>query len=583
MEYDLTKVKTIVKDLEKSIKDKTKLYGMVEHGMAVHRVFNINKNLLFNFNNTDYEILKYIERYYSLRKKYPSTSFAQEDEINSLLIDANKFYRNPKNKYEYYVPTIELELFDYELYTISFLKKINNIFNTLLKKKFQSIIVKELTQEHRSILNNKLDDYDKLQYLIDLCKTTDNYKRICNKYQIIRSMDLFYMNILKYINKKIKSMDDINKIVEYNINLFIDLSIDLIYDKFIDNRQKFDIIMDFYTSIFNKENISEENIGKLAIMNVITSLSLFNSEPVENDFPEFKIDYPISDNLSKSSKELLLRVIDVYNEYINKRLKTLANEYGETSDDIDEICESKNPSVLTLCKNFSDNFETADKFYDKHINYKLRLNTPDTTIHTIVFLHNVYEKLLCKKPEIGGMELLNLLNIHYSLKDKFTYNDKLKEYIKSCKNKFIILYISIFTHTSNHSNILIYNPRKKEIEIFEPSSDANIIKLADINELITDIFPEGTKYILQENYITVAFQAEQESEELCTRSDTGQCQTWTSWYAYERLKFPDLGAKEAFDVIVNIMDDEEARHGSKTAFINDFTKKVLNYLPNTSQ
>lgn len=345
----------------------------------------------------------------------------------------------------------------------------------------------------------------------------------------------------------------------------------------------------------------------------------------------FKEIYDISLNIIKSTIIKKLYIIKNEDKIKNNSLNEKFKEYMHMS--INDMFKNINnynnnniedrikinlpiPLIYILCDNsLFKNLEVCinkyslDSFYNNYIHYYYqehlynKINNDYYILFNLIYLIkynpelcNVNKLLDKNKIEDLAQELsINIFNYKpsndFSLLDhskfEFKYNNtkgqfldifyiyyskNLKSYIENCIDRFIILNISIFKIDVSHSNILIYNPKKKEVEIFEPS---HFIKKNDFifSELIPKLFPPYVKYIHQQDYITKNIQVLQETE-TCS-SITGYCTSWSLWYASKRLKHPDKNAADAFQIIYDEFLKHRIDKKELTKYIQEFTNLII--------
>jgi len=276
--------------------------------------------------------------------------------------------------------------------------------------------------------------------------------------------------------------------------------------------------------------------------------------------------------------------------------------------DINEYCKN-DYAKQKICKelNVIMKIHKLYKFYNDEYTAQ-KLNRMSYIVFKMLFLQSRYPTTVCDMSKLipfkqDFTEAANSISItiyannfpnifpsFLFINKKFNINNKNYEveYIKTlpkliteCNNKFIVINISIiYGFIEGHANVLIYNPLKQEVEVFEPQG--YVIEHDLIYELIiSDLFPKNVKYISQKLYTDRFFQDIQQQE--CS-IERGHCASWSFWYVFQRLKYYKLSAAEAYNEIfnktkLNVSGTEQGYTNLITdfvAYIKNKRKSILN-------
>ena len=205
-----------------------------------------------------------------------------------------------------------------------------------------------------------------------------------------------------------------------------------------------------------------------------------------------------------------------------------------------------------------------------------------TSIHSNLIINNSlfkYYKSINKYLNKNNMDFYNIEIIW--INQKLILPDNIKEIFNTDK-RFIIIPISIEINNKFHSNILIYDKTKKIIERFEPNGANNPYGLF-YNSNILDfelklqclkLFPNIT-YLAPKDYLPKIGIQIYENHELKNKkiSDPdGFCSSWSLWYVYYILKYPDIPRKK---LIKRIIYTIKRNNYSFKDIIRDFTLKII--------
>ena len=174
--------------------------------------------------------------------------------------------------------------------------------------------------------------------------------------------------------------------------------------------------------------------------------------------------------------------------------------------------------------------------------------------------------------------------------DKIYIPSNFWESVKECLLKKDIEFIIIpfgyeCKSTTGHANIIVYNVKSKEMELFEPYGylePNNCIKTRNISKKIKKMFNKNIKkdmvkimYAPLDFSPVESFQAIQEWEQ--SKEPKGQftdpigfCQSWSVWYADTRMANPDKTRNEVIDISIQIIKN-------KSSFVQ-FIRSYSNFL-----
>jgi len=165
------------------------------------------------------------------------------------------------------------------------------------------------------------------------------------------------------------------------------------------------------------------------------------------------------------------------------------------------------------------------------------------------------------------------LSLHHTLDSIF------KKCIKNKKKRFILIPMSLKrcdgTNKSAHANFIIVDKKKKTLERFEPKGTTkNHYNPSNLNKKLKEYSNRhGWKYISPSMICpNIHPQRIQERTEKPYHKSLGQttgfCQAWSTWYAYLRMKYPDIPQHQLIETSVKQITEDKMY--SLTQFIIDF-------------
>lgn len=181
---------------------------------------------------------------------------------------------------------------------------------------------------------------------------------------------------------------------------------------------------------------------------------------------------------------------------------------------------------------------------------------------------------LVKEPLLS--ELLNNIVIQWyyqELKIPSGIHKFIRDLFDTQEHRFIIIPLSIVQSNGNHSNMLIIDTIKKEIERFEPHGypypfDYNynpglLDKL--LSTYFTNTFHDiDTKYFPPETYMpSIGFQ-KLDTQEININTNVGDpngfCALWSIWYADYRLKYEDINRRKLINKLLHYIRNNNLKY-----------------------
>jgi len=136
---------------------------------------------------------------------------------------------------------------------------------------------------------------------------------------------------------------------------------------------------------------------------------------------------------------------------------------------------------------------------------------------------------------------------------------KYHKYIERCLSngaRFVLIFLKFKSgENSYHANVLIFNNKKKEFEVFDPHGNpiGEIVSLyRNHNREFTALIPkeyQPESGIIPIHIHDLPVQPRQEEEYGSDIVDGGNCRTWTVWFAEVRLQYPDKNFEEVKDLL----------------------------------
>lgn len=140
---------------------------------------------------------------------------------------------------------------------------------------------------------------------------------------------------------------------------------------------------------------------------------------------------------------------------------------------------------------------------------------------------------------------------------------KLKKFLLECKKRFLVIPVLLWTGGSLHQNMVIYDSKLNELELFDPFGD--FIKdwfissyqydaykkyLSCVKHTFEDILHSKFKFYEPGSIFPKNKNFQNMEIEFCpkhlftTNTELGFCVVWSLWYAETRIKNPDIPRKE---------------------------------------
>lgn len=379
--------------------------------------------------------------------------------------------------------------------------------------------------------NLNIQDINGNTCFILLCK-----KNIWNKYYNVLKIKKCN-HLLKNNNKE----SGISFILKYDLNTFYNLITDTIIYKIKKNPE-----IKWENNIYNLHNKNQE---------VIKYIKLHNYNLKNNTFFEL-INYLLKNNKITFPK-VLNRSIDLSNLISNK--DRYIKYTGCILDIVFALIYLKN-TFKNLKISLTDNFiknEEISKYYLEKKN-----------------IHFTRNDFLNFEINWDG----------YNIFFPTTFNKIINDF-KNSNHIFLIFTISINLDIYNiqHSNILLYDKKKNELERFEPNGNDypykfnyNTKKLDNLLIYEFDKYFNNLKYIYTIDYLPSIGLQQLEGLEFIKNKKIGDpggyCLMWCIYYIFFRLKYYHIDRR---DLIIKIINKVREYNLEFLSIIRNFTKKVL--------
>jgi len=391
------------------------------------------------------------------------------------------------------------------------------------------------------------------------------------------------------INAGVKNLDEM-----YFTKLFIKSQIYSIMEFYYKNKQDFNKIYDFITihSIFplkgiviNKYHIDERKVYSDFIMSLISFANKMLKIIIIRFIRPMAFVY-IDDKDIVFRKKLL---------DVNTTNLTSILDFEISNDKLIKYCND-HAFEETSCKKLINEVMFLYKVYKKNTDENVvSLNTGVWEFYSIFYFMK-YHNNVCDQTQLEKLNADNKFSLsdftilishskysstynsnvtykEYKINDEIMfvrYNKNLSTLISKCLDKFIVLTITLEL-ISIHINILIYNPAYKEVEIYEPDTFYNKNLMILYKIIVNDLFPLNVRYVPHNEYITEFIQDTQVKE--CNSLEPSLCVNWVTWYADQRLNYPELNAVNSFRVILEkLHNKKKTENMTLTDIILEFTK-----------
>lgn len=402
-------------------------------------------------------------------------------------------------------------------------------------------------------------DYKKY-YKKHIDETNKNYKYYLNELE--KPIKKYTKeNILNYLeNYKIVLSYEIAELYYEAKNPYFTFTVpkDLPILSIILSKSKFHHLALKYASIITFFHyIQTEYVRSFLTQELYKKQNIFNDPYITKMFSKIK-NY---DNNNPEHRYKINFPINYLQETICPKLNSKFNKLCSYDPfELQEIINKYKYSLTEKINNFYDIL--INILYIIEIATKLKVCSIDNLINKYTLDQINYDLILYIKFPNSNHIINNPYRDELKIKNfLFNYNSKLPKYIQHCikESKFIIINISLLYELSIHANILIYNPNINEVEIFD--GDYNIKKSGVPNSIfklfIHKFFNKTINYIPQNQYITHSFQKKQE-QEIKNNIVQGHCVSWVIWYVEQRLKYPYLNAKQAFNKINQKLNNKKS-------------------------
>lgn len=168
---------------------------------------------------------------------------------------------------------------------------------------------------------------------------------------------------------------------------------------------------------------------------------------------------------------------------------------------------------------------------------------------------------------------------------------KFIDFVKNCKKRFVVIPVNI-SSTFHHQNMLIYDKKSNEIELYDPLGDETKKAfrkqglmhnynsyIASIENLFVLNFP-GIKFYTPVSF-TKGYNIQDLELKTCdstlfdVNSRVGFCVAWTMWYSEMRIRHPDIHRIDLLDGLYNYFKKGADSVNKKKQYM---PKQVINVL-----
>ena len=284
-----------------------------------------------------------------------------------------------------------------------------------------------------------------------------------------------------------------------------------------------------------------------------------------------------------------LNLVEDWEKWCSKsvidKLKTLKINKTDPKD----ICKEKIREVIRKEKRTLPKYNNMNLVLDNGIfmNNCYYTGIPLDILSGLLYLFNTFKKrigLVLDYPLTVNNELENYyrkIGIDFPFKMEFSnceilwsfqkifypsyFDYELQKKLKDDNINFIVIPIGIELQNGSHANILIIDKKGKTVERFEPNG-ANYPLGLNYNPTLLDSLLENKfvdynlVLIKPQNFLpTIGFQILENLEESkCKRlgDPNGFCGVWCTWWAYHRIKNPNISNKELAVSLIQIIKME---------------------------
>lgn len=441
------------------------------------------------------------------------------------------------------------------------IEKNYDFINYILEKDYNYNITNIHGQTFLHLLLSNYTENQKI-YIENIIKNTnlniqDNYGNSC--FLIICYLKLWknFSNIIELqpINFLLKNKENIDSLYYIDKNELDDY---------------YNLISKSYINYIRKQG--KENINY--IQNIVNlcknNLSYSNYSKIENILPD-----NINNKLKKTDKDVCLRIFNFLLKNKNLQFPRKIKNYCINLDDyIDDI------NFITYTGTTLDVLFGLIFIINNFNNIKTSLTTDfiENSKLENYYLNQKNRKI--KKQDFINFEIIwDGIKIFYPtildfLINKFKSDDKIN---------FLIIPLGIELENGSHSNILIYDKSKDEIERFEPNGGSYPYKF-NYNPILLDrllknkflTYFDSCKYFKPQTYLPkIGFQLLESYDHFKTKKigdPGGFCAVWCVWYGFMRLKYNLLSREKL--VIKLIQKIKEENVPFKT-IVRNFAKKIV--------
>lgn len=219
------------------------------------------------------------------------------------------------------------------------------------------------------------------------------------------------------------------------------------------------------------------------------------------------------------------------------------------------------------------------------------------------YLNKKYDNV-CIKPGLTLSFQMNDINITFEGKtvivgSKSPINNMFFDFIKNCKKRFVVIPITIYSH----QNILIYDTKLKEVELFDSYGKNSLyefqkeLPLIEQKQFMNSIF---NSYYIEIEYLfknvdkkikffkPISFFPDDKEFQnfeinVCPKekfniNSWGFCVVWSFWYAENRLRYPNKSRKELVKTLLDLFH-KDTQTIKKSVKNKNLQEKINLHLP----
>lgn len=439
------------------------------------------------------------------------------------------------------------------------------------------IIINDLVDKFDNLASTNLIGKSPLHLLLDKLKSNNAELDKFNLTNLIKKSDL---NVQDYngnsplilvirlnLWKKIADLLKVKKLDAFLKNHENKNSISYVIDE--DKESFYDLLTESYLNIIRTNN---ETKWKDDIDNFCkTNLSFQKFETVKEQI-NFNID---EKNIKKWDKDMCPFII-------KQKIKNKKSSYPEKLKNYCiEIDYDRTIAFVTYTG------VTLDILFGLIYILKNYNNITDTSL-TIDFKENQNLKdhyIKYENRTVGDDEIINFEIIWNNQKIFFpsTLDNVINKFKNDVNKRFLVIPIGIELTNDSHANMLIFDKEKNELERFEPNGSSFPYKFnynpVLLDKLLKDKFLsffENLKYFRPIDYLPkIGFQLLESYDHYKTKKigdPGGFCGAWCTWYAFMRVKYPNLDKIKLINKLIRKIKAENIPFKN---LIRNFANKIV--------